>query len=156
MPKTKSIKDEAAKYLDLLEETEDKEKDRKWISFKLEVIGKDKRYQKLSEAMHKIECSEDFVYEQVWQCLNWLVDEAPGNDLLIEDAMLDMVDGRVDIYTANLTKWLNQSASHVYYLTEVLEGNDIKDGFQLLALAQYRAIEEIWRETTYLIMEELK
>lgn len=153
MPKTKSIKDEAAKYLDLLERQEDKEKDRKWISFKLEIIGKDKRYQKLSEAMHKIECSEDFVYEQVWQCLNWLVDEAPGNDLLIEDALSDTIDREVDIYTANLTKWLNQSASHVYYLTEVLEGDGIKDGFQLLALAQYRAIEEIWRGVLDLILE---
>lgn len=156
MPKTKSIKDEAAKYLDLLEEQEDKKKDRKWISFKLEVIGKDKRYSKLSEIMHRIECSEDFVYEQVWRCLNWLVDEAPGNDVLIEDALLDTIDGEVDTYTANLTKWLNQSPSHVYYLTEVLEDSDIKDGFQLLGLAQYRAIEEIWREIVSLIMEEWK
>lgn len=154
MPKTKSIKDEAAKYLDLLEEHEDKKKDRKWISFKLEVIGKDKRYLKLSEIMHKIECSEDFVYKQVWRCLNWLVDEAPESDVPIEDALLDTIDGKVDIYTANLTKWLNQSPSHVYYLTEVLEDSDIKDGFQLLGLAQYRAIEEIWREVMYLVEGE--
>jgi len=154
MPKTKSIKDEAAKYLDLLEEQEDKKKDRIWISFKLEVIGKDERYNKLSEIMHRIECSEDFVYDQVWQCLNWLVDEAPGNDVLIEDAMIEAIDGKVDTYTSDLTGWLNQSASHVYYLTEVLENHDIKDGFQLLTMAQYRAIEEIWREVMYLIEGE--
>jgi len=153
MPKTKSIKDEAAKYLDLLEEQEDKKKNRKWISFKLEVIGEDERHRKLSDIMHKIECSEDFVYEQVWRCLNWLVDEAPESDVLIEDALLDTIDREVDIYTSNLTKWLNQSPSHVYYLTEALEENGIKDGFQLLALAQYRAIEEIWRGVLDLVSE---
>lgn len=154
MPKTKSIKDEAAKYLDLLERQEDKEKDRKWISFKLEIIGKDKRHLKLSEVMHKIECSEDFVYEQTWRCLNWLVGEAPEDIDEVEDVLLDAIDREVNIYTSDLTSWLNQSASHVYYLTEVLESNDIKDGFQLLTMAQYRAIEEIWREVIHLIEGE--
>lgn len=153
MPKTKSIKDEAAKYLDLLERQEDKEKDRKWISFKLEVIGKDKRHLKLSEAMHRIECSEDFVYEQAWRCLNWLVDEAPEDIDEAEDVLLDAIDREVDIYTSDLTSWLNQSASHVYYLTEALEEDNIKDGFQLLAFAQFRAIEEIWRGVLDLILE---
>jgi len=154
MPKTKSIKDEAAKYLDLLEEREDKKEDRRWISFKIEVIGSDERYKKLSKIMHEIECSEDFIYDQVWGCLNWLVDEAPESDVLIEDALLDIVDREVDTYTSHLTGWLNQSPFHVYYLTEALEGSDIKDGFQLLTMAQYRAIEEIWREIVCLIMEE--
>ncbi len=153
MSKTKSIKDEAAKYLNLLEEMEDKETNRKWISFKLEVIGKDKRYLKFSEAMHKIDCSEDFVYEQTWRCLNWLVDEAPEDIDEVEDVLLDAIDREVDIYTSNLTSWLNQSASHVYYLTEVLEEDGIKDGFQLLAFAQFRAIEEIWRGVLGLVLE---
>lgn len=153
MLRTKNIKDEAAKYLDLLEEMEDKKKNRKWISFKLEVIGKNERYLKLSEMIHRIECAEDFIYEQVWQCLNWLVDEAPGNDVLIEDALLDAIDREIDIYTSNLTEWLNQSPSHVYYLTEALEESDIKNGFQLLGFAQYRAIEEIWRGVLDLVSE---
>lgn len=145
MPKTKSIKDEAAKYLDLLEEMEDKEKDRKWIAFKRNVImSGDKYYEKLSEAMRKIECSEDFVYEQTWRCLNWLVDESPEDINEIWDVVPEVVDREVDIYTSKLTGWLNEHNSHVYYLTEALAQSDVKDGFQLLSLAQYDAIREIW------------
>ena len=48
-----------------------------------------------------------------------------------------------DIYTSDLTAWLNDSNDHVYYLTEVLEELDIKDGFQLLGAAQEKQKLEI-------------
>jgi len=68
--------------------------------------------------------------------------------------LLETIDIEVDVYTSNLTEWLNQSNYHVYYLTEALETNDIKDGFQLLGLAQDLAIEEVWREVIHLIQGE--
>jgi len=49
-----------------------------------------------------------------------------------------------DIYTSDLTEWLNDNENNVYYLTDVLEEMDIKDGFKLLEIAQYKAIEELY------------
>ena len=152
MPKTKSIKDEAAKYLDLFEEK--KKDDKTYMVFKSEVIMQDNEYyEKISEIMRKIECSQDFVYEQTCRCLEWLVDEAPEDSDEIEDILLEVIDGEVDVYTSGLTEWLNQSNYHVYYLTDALESG-IKDGFQLLSLAQYHAIEEVWRGIIDLVRGE--
>ncbi len=39
-------------------------------------------------------------------------------------------------YTRELTKWLADNVEHTYYLTEVLETRETKDGFELLNLAQ--------------------
>lgn len=50
-----------------------------------------------------------------------------------------------DVYTSNLTEWLNSKNSRVYYLTEALEEIEFKDGFQLLAYAQSREIEEVYQ-----------
>ena len=48
-----------------------------------------------------------------------------------------------DIYTSDLTAWLNERNDHVYYLTEALEEMDIKDGFALLSAAQAIQIREV-------------
>lgn len=50
-----------------------------------------------------------------------------------------------DVYTSNLTEWLNSKNSRVYYLTEALEEIELKDGFKLLAYAQTREIEEVYQ-----------
>ena len=153
--KIKSIKDEAAKYLDLFERQENKEKDRRWIAFKGDVImSGNEHYEKLSEVMRKIECSEDFVYEQTWNCLSWLVDGVLEDPDEIEDMLLEAIDREVDIYTSDLTGWLNKSVWHVYYLGEALKLGSAEDGFQLLMRAQYCAIEEVWREIIHLIQGE--
>jgi hypothetical protein len=59
-----------------------------------------------------------------------------------EDNLFELSNSEVFTYTQDLTKWLNSNNSNVYYLTEVLEENSIKDGFDLLREAQRRAIEE--------------
>jgi hypothetical protein len=41
-----------------------------------------------------------------------------------------------DVYTADLTAWLAENVNHVYWLTQVLEDLDIKDGLQALMAAQ--------------------
>lgn len=64
----------------------------------------------------------------------------------LEDVRYEIVDGYVDIYTANLTAWLAEDIDNVGYLTEVIEdgeNEDITDGFKLLARAQYKAIDEV-------------
>jgi len=64
-----------------------------------------------------------------------------------EDAARDAIYEQIepDVYTSQLTGWLDARNDHVYYLTEVLEefGGDIKDGFQLLGLAQQKHKHEV-------------
>ncbi len=50
-----------------------------------------------------------------------------------------------DIYTYDLLQWLAEDINNVYYISEVLEeyGGDVRDGFQLLQMAQARRINEI-------------
>jgi hypothetical protein len=63
-----------------------------------------------------------------------------------EETRTEIVDGHVDIYTSDLTAWLNGHNTNVYYLTEVLEEGGVTDGFRLLMQAQYKAIDEIASE----------
>lgn len=82
----------------------------------------------------------DTTYEFIYRIVNHL------NDCDCEDidSMRESIyEIESDVYTSDLTAWLNASNSHVYYLTEVLEERDTKDGFQLLSMAQHRHIEEI-------------
>jgi hypothetical protein len=60
-----------------------------------------------------------------------------------EDPQDAIAEIEPDAYTAGLTAWLNARVDHVYYLTEVLEESDIKDGFQLLAAAQQKQLHEV-------------
>jgi len=69
----------------------------------------------------------------------------------IEDNRGEIVDGLVDVYTPDLTAWLNSSNFNIYHLTEALEETEIKDGFQALAVAQYKAIDKIFSEVIALL-----
>jgi len=69
----------------------------------------------------------------------------------IEDSKGEIVDSLVDIYTVNLTEWLNNNIYNVYYLTEALKETEEKDGFKILAIAQYIAIDEIYSEVLTLL-----
>ena len=59
-----------------------------------------------------------------------------------------------DIYTSDLTRWLDSRNSRVFYLTEVLEefGGDL-DGFQLLSMAQAQEKQETASQVLAFIME---
>jgi len=69
----------------------------------------------------------------------------------IEDARSEIVDGLVDVYTSDLTEWLNSNNNNVYYLTEAIDQYEIKDGFRVLATAQSLAIDEIYGEVLNLL-----
>lgn len=69
----------------------------------------------------------------------------------IEENRAEIIDGLVDVYTSDLTSWLNDSNYNVYYLTEALEEMEIKDGFKALQMAQYKAIDEIYSEVVNLL-----
>lgn len=64
----------------------------------------------------------------------------------------EIVDGCVDIYTHDLTAWLHENQA-LSYLEDACEGFVKEDGaWQLLARAQYLAIDEIMRN----VIESLK
>ena len=73
----------------------------------------------------------------------------------LEENRGEIVDGLVDVYTSNLTTWLNSHNSNVYYLEEAQkEFGPIEDGFKLLSTAQYMAIDEIYSEVIELLTAE--
>lgn len=73
----------------------------------------------------------------------------------VEEVRSELVDSMVDIYTADLTAWLADSISNVEYLTQAMEEyGQPQDGFKLLALAQYMAIDEVFGYVYELLSEE--
>lgn len=100
---------------------------------------------------HDDKLPDDTVYSFIEKTVDAIancVDDCTEND--VEDA-IDEIEP--DIYTSDLTAWLNARNDHVYYLTEALEEElGIVDGFQLLAYAQQIQIREI----AYSTLEALK
>jgi len=62
----------------------------------------------------------------------------------LEENRSEIVDSLVDVYTSDLTAWLNSNNYNVEYLTEAMKEWEPEDGFRLLAMAQYMAIDEIY------------
>jgi len=100
------------------------------------------------------ESSYNFVYE----ALGLLADIADEELGLEGDKLEEYIEERIsemesDIYTSNLTAWLNESINHVACLQEALEelasnaSNEINPStaFNLLAHAQYIAKTEVAR-----------
>jgi len=145
----------AKRFLDCLE-VRTRESGEQFVCFKSEVIEKDTdEYRKLSSLIWKLKenLSEDFVYWEVYNCLNEIIDLKPETEEGLEDILENI---EPDVYTSDLTEWLNQHNGHVYYLTEALETYEIKDGFQLLAVAQELAKREVWTEVIELIRSEVE
>lgn len=101
------------------------------------------------------EGAPDWVNDMVREVYdNFMPDDA--RDAFIRDALLlmagayedDLYDTvsevEADVYTSTLTAWLHSSPSRVYYLTEVLEEYEPRDGFEALALAQYSERREVY------------
>ena len=66
----------------------------------------------------------------------------------------EIVDSVVDVYTADLTAWLADHVGNVNYITDALaSGVEMREGFQLLAMAQYMAIDEIYGHIINLLSE---
>lgn len=85
--------------------------------------------QNIIRSAHGDKLPDDYVYEFIYEALERLSDSDEGN----EDEALYSIEP--DVYTSNLTKWLNSTAKRVYYVTEALEQFEPKDGFALLSQA---------------------
>lgn len=134
MTETKTIGSVASEILKNLHQKERKEGEMfycpvKDIPWQRDIIFK----------AHLDRMPNDDMYERIYDILSAIEDVETEEEA--QDRLYEM---EADIYTYDLTKWLNNNVSNMYYLTEALEeGLDIKDGFQLLMYAQKKYIEEI-------------
>ena len=109
------------------------------------VCLKDNSPDWMTDVMHKAHgdrMPDDDVYSRIYDIVNHM---STGYDDIktIDDAKEALMEIEPDIYTSELTAWLNSRNDNVYYLTEALEESGTKDGFQLLSYAQHLYIIEI-------------
>ena len=100
---------------------------------------------------------DDWIYDKYQSILSTLagytITDADG----LEDNRAEIVDGLVDVYTSDLTAWLNSHNANVYYMTEAQEEYGAQtDGFKLLMSAQYMAIDEIAGEVISYLQAQLE
>ena len=102
----------------------------------------------ITEVIHEVhgdKLPDDTVYDFVHRIVSHL--EGYGDEDISADELREaLYELEPDVYTSNLTEWLNARADHVFYLTEALEEYDIKEGSQLLMAAQSLQIQEIGNE----------
>ena len=97
---------------------------------------------------------DDWIFDIYHSILGCLADYDIESIDDIDENRSEIVDGLVDVYTSDLTSWLNNDNRNVYYLTEAQEEyGEEKDGFNLLMMAQYKAIDEIFGEVENLLTD---
>jgi len=153
-----NIKKELDKFIDVIK-VQDKNDDVKegdlFYSFKIEHIrDNSKCYKVLSDSMEGLSCDEETQYMQMYYCLEALNEHAFK---IIEDLKefdyMELVEA--DIYTSDLTKWLNKSNLNVGYIEHVEDKNDL-NGFDILSKAQYLCHYDIWSAVIYAIIDHLE
>jgi len=87
---------------------------------------------------------DDYTYEWFDSFLHWIIDNLERNLPFdeIEDLFHEFVDSETDIYTSDLTAWLNDKPTNVYYLDEAIKEYKEIEGVNLLQIAQYNRINE--------------
>lgn len=155
--KKQHLKRHLNRFKNLLEKNENK-----YISFKVEVItNKDHKLRPYYETISDL-ANDNFSYNLIDTLLIELDDLAHESENLeefkekIDNQLYEIIDSNIDIYTKELTEWLNSDINNVYYISQALENHETKDGFQLLQLAQYEAISEIAHQLSQKIIEFLE
>ncbi len=111
-------------------------------------------YEELREIIHSYEIKlDDYQLKWLDEAFNdllYMVDEEILTTLDIADFEFDI---EADCYTSDLTEWLDSDNERVYYLTEVLETYELKDGFELLRYAQYIEKDEVYNNARYILIK---
>lgn len=103
---------------------------------------------------HETRLPNDWIFEKYLEILERLGEYDIESIDNIEDNRHEIVDGIVDIYTSDLTAWLNDSNMNVEYLSEALEEyGKPESGFQVLTQAQYKAIDDIFNYVLELLQD---
>lgn len=123
-------------------------------------ILSDNAPQSLRDSVHKAHgdrLPDDWIYQKYF----FILDALRGYDIEgmddIDEQRAEIVDGLVDVYTTNLTAWLASHNGNIEYMIEAQEELGKEDnriyGAELLMLAQYKAIDEIYSEVASYIEE---
>lgn len=120
------------------------------------VVFKDTASQKLKNSVmeaHGDRLPSNWIFSKYLMLLLTLSDYDIPNMDAVNEFRGEIVDSCVDAYTSDLTEWLNDNNQNVFYLSEALDESrgDRFNGFDLLASAQYLAIDEIYSEIVKLL-----
>lgn len=121
------------------------------------TVFKTNRSEELQDSVYKAHgdrLPNDWIFSTYCGILGSISDYTINTIDDIEDNRSEIVDGLVDVYTSELTAWLNSHNENVYYIEEVQKEYGMQeDGFKLLAMAQYMAIDEIFSEVINLLTD---
>lgn len=121
------------------------------------VVFKPGKPDKLQESVydaHGDKMPDNWTFDIYHSILSNIVDYEPETIEALEEIRHEIVDGLVDVYTSSLTSWLASHNSNAYYLDEaVKEYGSPGEGSNMLMLAQFMAIDEIFTEVYKLLNE---
>lgn len=104
----------------------------------------------------------DYTYIWLNSFLSNVIDEIERSDFTdfeeleesINNIISEWIDSETDIYTSDLTEWLADNNINQYYLEEVIK--EFPSGNNHIALAQYKAIEELYYNALSILINHLK
>lgn len=140
------LQDKAIKYHSQFEVQDRKGED-------IVVFGPDASQELKDSVMkaHGERLADDWTFGIYYSILGSLIDSGAKTVEKAQEMEDEIIDGLVDVYTSDLTAWLNSSVDNVFYLERAVKELGAKDGFQILAGAQYLAIEDIFQEVLNLL-----
>lgn len=107
---------------------------------------------------HGDDMPNDFIFSTYADLMQKVTEYELDSSEALEDMRHEIVDGSVDIYTHDLTKWLASDTKNVDYLGQVVDEHTgtCNGGWEVLALAQYKAIDEVMEYVVNLLSKEDK
>jgi hypothetical protein len=121
------------------------------------TVFKDNATQELKNSVYKAHGDRlptDWIFDKYLEILEDLSNYTINSIDDVEEYRSEIVDGLVDVYTSDLTSWLNSSNYNVYYIEESQkEYGAQEDGFKMLSMAQYKAIDDIYSYVISLLSE---
>ncbi len=110
------------------------------------VYLKDEASEKLKDSVHEAHgdsLPDDWIYGTYADLMQKITEYELKTIDDLENVRHEIVDSYVDIYTADLTKWLASDIRNVHYLSDAISEGIADDGFQLLTGAQFLAIDNV-------------
>jgi hypothetical protein len=126
------------------------------IVLKTDINDTENAPQELQDAIraaHGDKMPNDFIYATFADLLQRVTDYDVDTVDDLQEYVHEIVDGYVDIYTHDLLQWLASDVDNLEYLAQAAQdGWTVDDGtWQLLARAQYYAIEEVMQHVLSLL-----
>lgn len=131
-------KEEVIKFLENAMERKTRKNEETFYAFQDGVFDKIK--EGLYEDGFEI---KDFYYNTLDTAFNDIKDFLGYNDNLEEFEIFDHCEA--DVYTYDLTKWLNEDVGNYSYCNDAIEEYDLKDMIAILQEGQKKQMEEIYQ-----------